>query len=363
MSYYYNIVDDMKAHPDCFIYIATGGRNQGKTYSALRYVYEEHIPFIFIKRTDEDIKLLCSGQAIGSKIAQFGVDLSPFKSLNRDFGWNVKCFSIYKGHLAGFWNCDAEGNPIGGVIGYCVSLSAVSKIKGFDFSDVKVLIFDEFIPNKYDRVNKNEGIQLLDLYKTVSRDREHRGQPPLNLLMLANQTSISNPIFNNLKLTDLVANMQLNGVESYEDVKRHIFIRMIEADAGFKSVEENSKIMQAMKNTQWYEMSIGGGFAYDDFSNVDKTRMKHYKIRCQVRYNREWIYIYQHDEDGSWYMTYSRQDTKERYDLEKENDQKKFYIDYVIELRDACIENKMRFEQYTFYDIIINYKKFFDIRV
>lgn len=359
MSYYYNIEDDLTAFPDCWCYVITGGRSIGKTYSTLKYVYQQKEPFIFIKRTDEDIKLLCSGQSIGSKIARYGVDLSPFKSLNRDMGWNVKCFSIYKGHLAGFWNCDEEGNPIGNAIGYCVSLSAVSKVKGFDFSDVTYMIFDEFIPNKYDRVSKNEGLQLLDLYKTVARDREHRGQQELKLILLANQTSISNPIFNTLELTDTVAKMQVSETEVMQD-DRLILIRLVKQNEDFMAVEEQSKIMRAMRGTQWHEMSSGEGFAYDDFSNVNRNRMKRYKIRAQVKYNRHWWYLYQND-NGVYYMTHSRQDTPDQYDLEKENDQKRFYIDWITELRFACIEGNMQFEDYSMYDVIMNYKKFFDV--
>ena len=49
------------------------------------------------------------------------------------------------------------------------------------------------------------------------------------------------------------------------------------------------------------------------------------------------------------------------FDLDRENKQKLFYYMFVIDLRDACIEERFKFEKYSMYDLIINYRKFFDI--
>ena len=51
----------------------------------------------------------------------------------------------------------------------------------------------------------------------------------------------------------------------------------------------------------------------------------------------------------------------ESYDLDRENQQKKFYYDHVLQLRDACINDRFLFERYSYYDLIINYTKFYDI--
>ena len=49
------------------------------------------------------------------------------------------------------------------------------------------------------------------------------------------------------------------------------------------------------------------------------------------------------------------------YDLNKENDQKRFWLENGIDLRCECINGNMLFDTYTMYDIIVNYKKFFII--
>lgn len=365
MSYYYNVFDDLTKYPDCWAYIIVGGRNTGKTYGALKGCYERKKPFIFIKRTNKDIDLLCAGSGtIGTKKNQYGLDLSPFKSINRDTGSNVKAFKIHEG-LGGFWECVAgdkgEEKPEGAPIGTLISLNSVSKFKGFDMAENDYLIFDEFIPAPWEKVNRKEGDQLLDLYKTVSRDREHRGREPLKLICLANAVNISNPVANTLEVTDLIADMQLYNQEFSIIKDRGIFIRILQADKDFEAQEEQSPIYKAMGSTAWGQMALKNTFAYNDFSNVGKPQIKGYAPRCSFIYKHKKYYIYQRQE--KYYVTYSAFNAKKpEYNLDLENDQKRFYFDFAIDLREECINNNMLFESYTMYEIIINYHKIFQIR-
>ena len=49
------------------------------------------------------------------------------------------------------------------------------------------------------------------------------------------------------------------------------------------------------------------------------------------------------------------------FDLNRENEQKLFWMNYGVDLRFACIEEKMKFEKYSMYDLIVNYKKFYAV--
>lgn len=356
MSYYYNIEDDLNAYPDAWCYLIIGGRNTGKTYSTLKYQHEHNKKFVFLKRTADDIKLLCAGS---SKKEQYGVDLSPFKSINRDTGSNVKAFSVFNG-LGAFWNCDSEDSRIGLPIGYAVALSSVSKVKGFDLSECDYIDFDEFIQQPWERVlNKKEGESVMDLYKTIARDREHRGRDPLKLIALANATSISNSLMEVLEVVDKVADMQAAGTDIYYDDERGIFIHIIMDNEEFKAVESQSKIYKAMQGTQWASMALENKFGYNDFTNVSKVNLKNYQPHCTVIYKQRTFYIYKKGQD--YYMTTSRHSGTLVYDLNKENDQKRFHIEQVFDLRDACINGHMLFQSYTMYDLIVNYKNFFKV--
>lgn len=359
-GYYYDVASDMAAFPKCWAYIIVGGRNTGKTYSALKDCYLNKRKFAFIKRTNDDVDLICSGSGkIGSKGNEFDVDFSPFKSINRDIYSNVRAYPVRNG-IGAFYDCTGEeGQAEGLPIGYIISLNSVSRVKGFDLAECDWLIFDEFIPQPWERVNRKEGEQVMDLYKTISRDREHRGKDPLKLVCLANATSISNPVMNMLEVTDKVAEMQAKGADILYIEERGILIHIIENNAEFDKVEKESQLYAAMGDTNWGQMAFGNTFAYNDFSAIGRTSLKGYTPVCAISYKRDNFYVYQ--KEGQYYMCRSRHQSENIYNLNRENDQKLFYQERGIDLRLACIEGKMLFETYTMYDIIVNYKKIFKL--
>ena len=350
---YYDIKDDLAAYPDAWAYLIWSKRGSGKTYSALRYMKENGIKFVFMKRTIEDIKMLC---AAGSRRG-LNFDVSPWVPLNRDFGWNVKPVPVLKG-IAGFYECDEEDKPHGDPIGYCVALSAGKDIKGFDMSVVDYIIFDEFIPRKGDRVSRSEGDQLLDIYMTVRRDRILRGRDELKLICLANATSVNNPVFQILDLVDDAVTMDVKHQDLRYIEDRGILLHALDPTR-YVVEEDQSGIAVAMTGTAWAEMALAGRFSYDDFTNVRHDRLKGYSPLCSVTFRKKDYYIYVRN--GFYYMSASKAVVRYYYDLNHENDQKRFWYDWCGSLRDACIEDHMKFETFTMYDLIVNYRKIFEI--
>lgn len=106
-------------------------------------------------------------------------------------------------------------------------------------------------------------------------------------------------------------------------------------------------------------MAFGGHFGYNDFSSIGRTSLKRYKPVCAISYKKDTFYLYM--KEGQYYMCKSRSNTQKIYNLNRENDQKLFYTDYVLDLREECINGKMLFETFTMYDLIINYRKYFTL--
>mgnify|MGYP006908797588 CR=1 FL=1 len=94
---YYHLSEDLKMYPNAWVYFVWSLRGPGKTYSGLRYCIANDVKFIYMKRTNEDIDLLCQRGFKGDKT----YDPSPFKPINRDFGCNIRPYKIREG-LAGF---------------------------------------------------------------------------------------------------------------------------------------------------------------------------------------------------------------------------------------------------------------------
>ena len=355
---YYNIGEDLEEYPHAWCFIIVGGRNTGKTYSALKYYYDKKEPVVFLKRHNKDIDLLCAGAKIGDKAPQFELDLDPYKPLNRDLNINIKAFKIDDG-IGAFYETDAEGMAKGKPVGYLLSLFAVSKWKGFDLSECQAIIFDEFIPQNWDRLNRTEGEQLMELYKTVDRDRTIRGGGELRLLCLANAVNVFNYTAEVLEVTDTIAEMSIHKTETLYQDGRGIFIRILETPEEMLEAEKKTGIYKAMEGTAWARMAFGNEFAYNDFSNIRKMALKNFRPFLHLHYKQKDFYIY--SKDGLFYMCTARASCPVEYDLNKEMHQRAFWYNECITLVNAAIDGRMLFEKFTMYDLITNYKKRFRV--
>ena len=84
---YYHFEKDLQDYPEAWCYVVWSARGKGKTYSALKYAYEEKIPIVYMKRTIEDVQLICSSN-------NYGFDPSPYVPINRDCKYNIHARSI-----------------------------------------------------------------------------------------------------------------------------------------------------------------------------------------------------------------------------------------------------------------------------
>ena len=356
---FYKIADDLKKYPKAWFYGVVGGRNTGKTYNALDYFLTLGETIVFCKRNNIDIDTICAGNQLGNKAAEYDIDLSPYKPINRDKGTHIKAFKIKDG-LGAFYNVNDEGSAYGSPVAYLVSLFAVSKIKGFDLSESTAIIFDEFIPQPWDRIQKKEGEQLLDLYMTVNRDRKMRGKPELKIICLANAVNIYNPTLEILELTDIMTELVITKQDIYYSEERGIMLRKLETPEELMEQEQDTGIYKATKDTAWGKMAFQNEFAYNDFTAVKRVALKNYRPVCAVKHKLKTWYIYV-NEAGCFYMCGSKGKTDQEFDLNIETQAKLFYYEYGIDLMNAAIEDRMKFEKYTMYDLIMNYKKRFTI--
>lgn len=354
---YYNIEDDIKRYPKAWCFIIIGGRNTGKTYGALKYHLLNKLPIVFLKRTNEDVDLLCSGNRIGEKKKEYKIDLSPYKSINRDLGTNVLAYKIGNG-IGGFYEADEEGAK-GSPVGYLLSLNAIHKYKGFDLSECSSIVFDEFIPQRWEKSSRNEGVQTMEIYKTVARDRELRGLPELKLICLANAVDVFNYTCEVLEITDIISEMSLRNTETRYLEDRGIFIRLLHTSNEMLNKEKESGIYKAMHGTAWGRMAFDNDFAFNDFTLVRKIPLKGYSPRVELTYKNKVFYIYYNNE--CYYLTESRGKCPASYNLDTETGAKAFYLDYGINLINASINGRCFYEKYSFYDLIYNYKKRFKI--
>lgn len=347
-SQYYDVYDDLRRYPEAVVIVAYSRRGVGKTYSSLKGALEEGAPVVYIKRTIDDINLICSSSDT--------FDTSPYKPINRDLGTHIMPRKIANG-IGSFSHVNDEGEPIGRPVAYCVALSAIKNIKGIDLSDCKYMIFDEFIPQiSESRVLSTEGEALLDVYATVSRDREKRGLDPLRLFLFANAESIYCPVVDELQIMDDLSKLAVSG-ESYRWIEDRAILLHHVNEIKIQEEEKNG-IYKTMKGTRWFRKSFGGEFSKNDFTNISEKVLKHYSPICKLKYKESFIYIYQ---KGSEYYLCKQASNKKinEFDLNLDNHVRRFYGLICIDLQEACTNGKVKFSDYSIYDMIMNFDKRF----
>lgn len=349
---YYHVLSDLIHYPDAWIYFVWSKRGPGKTYSALWMCYYNDIKFIYMKRTDRDVNLILSDHS------ELDFDPTPYKDLKRDKGLRIVGVKIDDG-MGAFYEADAEGAPRK-LLCYVLSFNKVQAYKGFSFSECEFIIFDEVIPQKGERVKRSEGENLLDLYMTVSRDRQKRGRKPLKMLLFCNAEEITTPVTKELEIIDDIADLNASG-ESHRYTNRKMLLHHITDKEVPITEAETEGIYEGMKGTAWFDKAYGGYFSGNDFTNVTKRSIRRSKPLIQLSYRRHDYYIYFNEEKSRYYMCSQPARCSFYYNLDRENEQKKFYVDFAIDLREACIEEQFKFERYSMYDLIINYRKNFNL--
>ena len=254
-----------------------GGRGTGKTYDALRTARNNGTKFIFLRRTQAQADLISK--------AEFSI----FKPLNEDEGWNILPERVSKYNSA-FVENDIQ-------IGYTAALSTLSNMRGFDASDIQLIIFDEFIPEKHERPIKNEAAALWNAYETINRNRELKGIEPVQLLCLANANDITNPVFESLNLIRVADRMQKKGSERWTDDKRGIQLIML----------QRSPISRKKGNTVLYNLTEGSDFSRMSLDNSFNVNRQHVRPRPLGEYIPVCLIgelcIYRHKSDPRLYCT------------------------------------------------------------
>ena len=345
---YYDVTADLRKYPEAVVIIAYSRRGVGKTYSALKGALEGGFPIVYIKRTIEDVNLICSSTDT--------FDTSPYKPINRDLGTHIMPSKIANG-IGAFNHVNDEGEAIGPPVCYVVALSAIKNVKGIDLSDCPWMVFDEFIPQISEtRVLQTEGEALLDVYATVARDREKRGKDPLKLILFANAENIYCPVVDELDIIDDLARLAVSG-DSYRYIPdRAILIHHVN-EIEIRE-EEKHGIWKVMQGSRWWRKAYGGEFSKNDFSNVSAQVLKRFTPVCKFKWRDKFYYIYQKDRD--FYVTAQPSDKKVKsFNLDRDNDVRLFYAKICFDIQEACTNGHVKFSDYSLYDMMMNFDKRF----
>lgn len=298
-----------------------GGRSTGKTYGALRYVLKSGKKFMLMRRTQSQTDMINKPE------------FSPFKPICNDMGIEIDVKPATKYSAAFIY--DEE------VIGYTCALSTISYMRSFDASDVEILIYDEFIPERHERSIKSEGAAFLNAVETIGRNREVQGKPPLQVLCLANAFDIANPIFMELKLVGIAEKMKQKGQEVYINRDKGYMIVMPESKeiSGKKS---ETALYRLTEGSNYADMALNNNFSYNPTDNIKTQPLSEYKPVVSVGE----ITIYKHKSGRRYYVSEHRTGNPESYNTD-EVDIKRFITAHGRRLYRAHMNGNVLFENMT----------------
>lgn len=270
-----------------------GGRGTGKTYGALKNAYETDTRFMLMRRTQAQCDLINKPE------------FNPYKAVCEDISADIKVKSVSKYNAIIYEDLGEELEPK--TLGYTCALSTIANMRGFDASDVKLLIYDEFIPERHERVLKNEGTAFLNAYETINRNRELKNQEPLQVLCMANAFNIANAIFLELGLVGTAEKMQQKNQELYIDKTRGILIAMLNNSKISK--KKSDTVLYRLSSGSYADMALSNDFAYNDDSGIKSMPLSEFKLLCTVGE----ISIYKHKSKRQFYISEHRSGTAPVY--------------------------------------------------
>ncbi len=255
-----------------YIFIV-GGRGVGKTYGALKWAYENEQPFIFMRRTQTQLDMISRPE------------LMPFTAINNDIGADISTFNISK-YVVGFYhteiNDEGAAVAVGDPLAIGCALSTISNLRGFDASEYNdLLIFDEFIPERHERLIKDEAGAFFNALETIARNRELKGNKPMTVLCLANANNISNPLFIELNLVNIADKMIRKGEEMrFLESKGIMLLRL--KDSPISELKSNTSLYQLTDGTDFSSMALHNNFIALEHDAIESKDLREYRLQVVI---------------------------------------------------------------------------------
>ena len=301
--------------------LVCGGRGTGKTYSAIKYAVENNIKFLFMRNSQTQVKRLMKPQ------------YNIFNKYNIDTGRDIQ---VKKDEDTGIFidkqREDAE-------IGYLSALSTFSNFRGGGMS-VDWIIWDEFIPERQERLVKDSATVFLNAYETLSRNREIEGEKPIQVLCLANSNRLDNPIFIELGLVREAEKMTKKGLQYKINRERGYMIIFLNESPISKKKQDTALYKLVGEQSSFYRMSIENSFNLEDTEMIRSMPLKEYNPLVNVGE----LTIYQHKSNGTFYASGHRIKAREEY-LSSSSDLERFRQRYLYLYR-RHMQQLVFFEDY-----------------
>ena len=322
-----------------------GGRGIGKTFGALKYVLENDIKFIFLRRTQTQIDMIKNE------------DMNPFRALQSVLGDNyATAIKKLNKNITAVYRAEKDSDgiyqPCGKPLGYLMALSTIANIRGFDASDVDCLIYDEFIGEKHESKIQHEGTAFLNAIETIARNRELSGRQPLKVIGLSNSNMLANPLFIELQIVTECERM-LNKSQTIRSLPmRDLTLILLNTTPISEKKAQTSLYKLAGRDSSFSKMALDNKFTAEEMADIKSLSLREYRPIVTVGE----LNIYRHKSRNDYYITGHSSGSPSQYDSSP-MELKRFRHDYYY-LWLAYLRRAVMFESYI-YKVL--FEKYYDI--
>lgn len=318
-----------------------GGRGLGKTYSVLKHRIEHAVnypegKFIWLRDSMEVIKKISAGNSLSLPI-EVNEPSFPHVEIQKIEG--NYCFVAFP----------KTDHAI--VLGYLMALSTFHNARGISYEDVSYIIWDEFIPESGTLIKKNQGLTFLNMYESVNRNREFKGEDPVKIIFLSNTNDIYSDVLSDLGVSSIIEDMQYKGLKTYEDDD---ILLMFLSSESFYEKKKDTFIYRINRNEKFNEMALNNNFLNNTALIKRKVNYKDAKGLLTVAKQYTLIELKNKDlyfKNGCW---------KDLIDYDMDNDQEAilFRLLFHDKLRLKYIAGKMFFDSIYTQRKILEYARF-----
>lgn len=277
---YYNY-DRISGYSDAIFYFLVTERGLGKTYGAIVKAVKNYIKngehFIYLRRYK-------------SELANAVPHLFDAVNLNNEFPhYNL----IAEANKFFIQAKDEEDNKKSRIeFGRAVALSTANVLKSTNFSQVTLIIYDEFLlagGGVYHYL-KNEVEALLDLVETIGRARDN-----IKVFFLGNMTSLTNPYFAYFGLT-------LPYNSEFKTFKNGSIVVHYARNSAYREYKKRTKFGALIQNTHYGDYAIENKALMDNETFI-KRKSGDCKNFSVIKIKNKMYGIWRSKTDGKLYAS------------------------------------------------------------
>lgn len=284
---------DIIESPTPFV-LCIGGRGTGKTYGAIKYLLENKIKFLYLRRTSSQMEL----------VSKEG--FCPIVKVGADIGMALCTVSLGK-YATAVHRINDEGNAMGEPVAYIMALSTISSARSFSADTVMCLLYDEAIPELHEKNIKAESTAFLNCVESISRNREVQGKDPLKVVCLANANNMEAAILKALNCIKTLDTMRKKRQSYKVDTVTGLTIALLN-DSPISAEKRQTALYKLTMNTgDFVDMALANNFSQDNYIDISNRNLAEYNSVASIGI----ITLYRHKNNYTWYVSETKSGSPE----------------------------------------------------